>query len=381
MLKFFSLFPLLFAYPQLVSAATYNLEDLKALAQEKSYNEFLTHAMDIRPSLRRDEWKTMVLEMGQIYVKELLSANTVDKNDFKKIENIYGWAPLREDELFSARRHELGLKYLRKCISDNKPCFEELKSFWEQDKSNPETAYRLAELTKPYQHSPITQWDFLKHAVKSNLSEFYCKKEFVQKEIWTQLENIYIKLGNGDLLKQIDTLLHPECLGPLNQLALKKMSAPDKGSDRELSFQILKAQFKATTKIEDLFYTIYLLERPSQGELFNYAWNRVKLLASLPSRRDAVIETFKTLDPIPDEVFSSLDELKISAIYKHMNENFPEIIDYYFKQCKAYYSGTKTFLNGNPTLHCKDFIESSPAATVLDPSLIKEFKAIFKFKK
>lgn len=378
--KFLCLLSLLFLIPPSALGVTYNLDDLKALAAENSYREFLNHAMDVRPSLRQEEWKSMVVKMSNLFAQNLLGQKKIEKSDFHKIENIYSWVPLKTDELFVARRHEIGLKYLRDCLGENNSCWDELKGFWEQDKSNPETAYRLAELTKPYPNFPISQWDFLTHAVKSTLSEFYCKKSFVQKEIWTQLEDIYIKLGTkGDLLKQIDALLHPACLTPLNDLALRKMHNPQKNSDRELSFQILKSQFKATTRIEDLFYTIYLLEKPSQGELFNFSWNRVKLLSTLPTRRDAVIETFKTLDPIPDEILSSLDDLKVRAIYHHMNENFPEIIDFYFKQCKAYYSGSLTFPNGNPTLRCKEFVESPRGASLIGTQLLSEFKAIFKF--
>ncbi len=378
--KTLSLFLVLFTTPSLWGAVTYNLEDLKALATEGSHQEFLDHAMDIRPSQRQGEWQRMVLEMGNLYAQNLLKQKKLDKTDFNKIENIYSWAPLKSDEVFGARRHEIGLKYLKECISKEDPCWDDLKAFWERDKTNPETAYQLAELTKPYPNSPIGQWDFLTHAVKSTLSEFYCKKEFVQKEIWTQLEQIYVKLGSKeDFLKKIDALLHPACLGPVNEFSQKKLYTPEKSSDRELAFQILKAQFKSTTRLEDLFYTVYLLENPSKGELFNYSWNRVKLLASLPTRRDAVIETFKSLDPIPDEIFSSLDDLKVRAIFNHMKENFPELLDYYFKQCKAYYSGSKTFPNGNPTLHCKEFVQSPRGANLLEADLLKEFKTILKF--
>jgi len=370
---------LLLSQPFTALPVTYNLEDLRALSQEGSYREFLNHALDVRPSQRQGEWKSMVIEMAHLYTKDLLAQKIIEKKDFDKIENIYSWPALKTDELFVARRHEIGLKYLKDCLTE-KACWEEVKNFWEKDKSNPETAYQLAEITKPFTKFPLSQWDFLGHAVKSTLSEFYCKKEFVQKEIWKQLEEIYVKLTpKGDLLQQIDALLHPACLAPVNEMTEKKLYSPDKSSDRELAFEILKAQFKATTKIEDIFYTIYLLEKPSQGELFNYAWNRVKLLSQLPTRRDAVIEAFKKLDPIPDEIFSSLDDLKVRAIFKHINDNFPELISYYFNQCKAYYSGTKTFPNGNPTLHCKAFVESPRGKALLDPLLLNEFKAIFKF--
>lgn len=372
---------LFFSYllPGPVLAVTYNLEDLKVLAQERSYKEFLKHALDVRPSLRQEEWRAMVIEMANLYGQNLLTQKTIDRKEFDEIETIYSWPSLKTDELFVARRHEIGLKYLKQCLSENS-CWPELRNFWEQDKTNPETAYQLAEMTKPYTNFPISQWDFLTHAVKSTLSEFYCKKSFVQKEIWSQLERIYITLPpKGDLLKQIDELLHPACLTPVNNLAQKKLYSPDKSSDRELSFQILKAQFKTSTKLEDLFYTVYLLENPSQGELFNYAWNRVKLLSSLPVRRDAVIETFKKLDPFPDEILASLDDIKVRTIFKHINDHFPELITFYFNQCKAYYSGTKTFPNGNPTLHCKDFVQSTRGANLLEPTLLNEFKTILKF--
>lgn len=360
--------------------AAYNLEDLKALARDGAYAEFLAHAMDVRPSLRLDEWKKMVIDMAGLYTSHLTKQKNVDQQDFQKIETIYAWPVLRQDDVFRARRHELGVKYLTTCLDENPPCWETFRTFWEADKTNPETAYKLAELIDKNKKAPFSKWEFLTYAVKSNLSEFYCKKPFVQKEIWEEIEKIYINLDRrSDFLKKIDELLHPDCLPSLNELARIKMLSPDKTNDRELAFQILKAQFKATTAVEDLFYTIYLLEKPSQGELFNYSWNRVKLLRSLPQRRDAVIEAFKKLDPIPDEILGSLDETKVRAIFNLFKENFPELVDYYFNQCKAYYSGKTTFTNGNPTLHCRKFVESPRGEALLDHSTLNDFKAIFKF--
>lgn len=371
---------LLLLSPSLGIGETYNLEDLRALSREGAYEEFLNHAMDVRPSQRLDEWKKMVVDMAALYTSQLTKQKSVDKDDFQKIETIYSWPVLRTDDVFRTRRHELGIRFLGQCLDENPPCWETVRTFWEQDKSNPETAYKLAELVEKGKNPPFSKWEFLTFAVKSNLSEFYCKKSFVQKEIWDELEKIYVNLDQKtDFLKKIDELLHPDCLPSVNELARNKMLSPDKTSDRELAFQVLKAQFKATTAVEDLFYTIYLLEKPSQGELFNYSWNRVKLLKNLPQRRDAVIEAFKKLDPIPDEILASLDETKVRAIFNLFKENFPELIDYYFNQCKAYYSGKTTFTNGNPTLQCKKFVESPRGEALLDRDTLLEFKTIFKF--
>ncbi|MFP5459502.1 MAG: hypothetical protein ACLGG7_12270, partial [Bacteriovoracia bacterium] len=54
------------------AAQGYTMGDLEALEKERSYSEFFSHALDIRPSERTEYWKTMVQNMGESYLKLLL---------------------------------------------------------------------------------------------------------------------------------------------------------------------------------------------------------------------------------------------------------------------------------------------------------------------
>jgi hypothetical protein len=181
------------------------------------------------------------------------------------------------------------------------------------------------------------------------------------------------KLELGDLLTKIDQTLHPDCLPSLNKEAQTRLLKPTKSNERELAWQILNAQGKTDKKLTDFFYTVYLLENPSQGELFNYSWNRLKELGASSNRRDDVFKRIKNLDPLPDELFSSLDELKKKAILSHFKSNFPEYLDFYTRQCIEFYAGKGSFPNGNPTIHCQNMMSSELAPQIIDAELIKRY--------
>ncbi|HXH29428.1 MAG TPA: hypothetical protein VNJ01_01325 [Bacteriovoracaceae bacterium] len=357
----------------------YALVDLEALVNEGSTEEFFKHALDVRPSERQQQWKAMVVKMGDAYSKKLLARTALSKAEFKKIEGLYAWPTLKSDDVFRARRQEIGLKFLATCLKDIPPCWDQVRSFWEVDKSDPEVAFRLSELLIKYPEAPITTWTFLDVALKSPLSEFYCKKDFVMSALWGKIEIDYIRLGpRGDLMTKIDRTIHPDCLLTLIEEARKRLRSPVKASDRELAYQILKSQLKATQDIEDFFYTVYLLENPSQGELFNYSWNRVKLLGATSARREQVLKTLKELDPLPDTIFSSVDKSKRKVLLLHFKAHFPEYLEHYAEQCILFYGGKKSFPEGNPTIHCQDLMNSELAVPLLGETRVKRFQQVRK---
>lgn len=360
--------------------AMYTLADLEVLTQEGNYDEFFAHALDIRPSERQDAWKGMLSKMADGYGRQILSKSEITKAQFKQIESLYAWPALRADDVFRVHRQEIGLKYLKSCLKLSTPCSNEVKAFWEIDQKDPDTAFKLAEMTLPFQDKNITTWNYLEVAIKSPLSEFYCKKDFVLEAVWGKLEIDYIRLGTtGDLLKKIDTTLHPDCLISLNQWANKKLLKPDKVTDRELAYQILEAQGKTSAPLTDFFYTVYLLENPSQGELFNYAWNRLGQLSKNVDRRDEVLKRIKGLDPLPDQVFSSLDEAKKRAILGHFKNHFPEYLYFYGNQCLLYYEGKTTFPNGNPTMKCQNLMQQENANSLVGEEKVRRFNQIRTF--
>ncbi|MGE3611221.1 MAG: hypothetical protein AB7I27_16635 [Bacteriovoracaceae bacterium] len=370
---------ILCTFPWATRATSYSMADLESLVKERSFEEFFNHALDIRPSERQEAWKSMASKMGDAYTKSLLSKSEIEKKDFRKIEELYQWPSLKSDDVFKARRQEIGLRYLKSCLKSESPCWNEVKSFWESDQSDAELGFQLASLTSTYSDSPLPLWNFLEIALKGNASEFYCKKEFVMAQVWQKLGLDYIRLGSeGDFLKKIDQTLHPDCLPSLNLEAMRRLMNPSGPTDREVGFQILKSQGKMNQKLTDFFYTVYLLERPSQGELFNYAWNRVKELGASSLRRDEVLTLIKKLDPLPDDLLTSLDSAKKRAIYTHFKQNFPEYLDYYTGQCLTFYEGKTIFPKGNPTVHCQDLMNSDIGLKVVDEFKIKKFQQIRK---
>lgn len=368
----------LLSFPVLGSGS-YTLPDLEVLAREGSHEEFLAHALDVRPSERGDVWKGMVSTMAAAQTKAILQKSEITREDFLKVQALWKWPSLKTDDIFKSRRQDISVTYLKRCLKSENPCWKELGEFWESDHSDPETAFKLAELISQFKNSPYTLWTFLDVALKSNLSEFYCKKEFTLDSLWGKLEVDYIRLGpKGDLLKKIDETVHPDCLPSLNKTAQTRLISPKKNGDRELAYQILAAQSKAGEDLSDFFYTVYLLEGPSQGELFNYSWNRVKELGSSPARRDAVLIKLKTLDPLPDEILGSFDLTKKRVILTHFKRHFPEYLDHYVGQCVKFYGGKDNFPHGNPTIHCQDLMKSEIAPQILDQFQIKQYQDVRK---
>ena len=214
-------------------------------------------------------------------------------------------------------------------------------------------------------------------ALKSPLSEFYCKKDFVMTALWGKIEIDYVKLGpDGDLMKKIDQTIHPDCIPTLVFEARKRLNTPPKVFDRELAFQILKSQSKADQLTTDFFYTVYLLDNPSQGELFNYSWNRVRELGGTISRREDVLAKLKSLDPLPDAIMSSLDQTKKRVVLNHFKTFFPEYLDHYTDQCTKFYGGKGSFPSGNPTINCQKLMSSELAPLIIDDYKIKQFNSV-----
>ena len=375
MTHFGLLFSILITMTQALAQNTYTLADLEVLTQEGSYEEFLNHALDIRPSERQDAWKGMVSKMSDGYARQILGKSEITKAQFRKIEYLYTWPSLETDDVFRSHRQEIGLRYLKACLKGTDPCWNDVKAFWEADQKNPEIAFKLAELTIAFPEKPIPTWTFLNVALKSPLSEFYCKRDFVLDAIWGKFEIDYIRLGTqGNLLKKIDETVHHDCLFSFNQWTQGKLTRPSKSSDRELAYQILAAQDKINQSVSDFFYTVYLLENPSKGELFNYAWNRLSELSKSMDRREEALKRIKALDPLPDELFASLDDAKKRAVLNHFKSKFPEYLYYYADQCLVYYGGKTAFPNGNPTMKCQNLMESPEAKALIGTDKVERFQ-------
>lgn len=357
--------------------AEYTLADLEVLSQEGNYTEFFQHALDVRPTERQELWNKMVLKMSEKMLQDLLKKNEIKKSDFQMVEKISTWPTLKSDEFFLQRRQDFSLKYLENCLKKAPACIGDLNLFWEHGPHNADTAIKLAEFAFQYKELNLNPWNYLSLALKSNLSEFYCRKPFVLDEIWKKFDSIVLQQKSDiKILKSIDNTVHPECLKSFNPFVKNKLLTPQGPTERETAFIILRSQGKINSKDEDFFYSVYLLERPSQGDLFNEAWNRIKDLGRQVEKRESVISQLKKLDPIPDEIFGSMDQLKRKVVLKHLKLHFPEFFNFYIQQCFAYYSGKGQFPNGNPTLNCQKIMESDVAPELFTADQMKTYKAL-----
>lgn len=372
------LFTLIFLISE-VRGTAYNMADLQALAAEGSHQEFLSHALDIRPSQRGEEWRGMVSRMALQFAKEALTQNPLPRKDFLRMEELYRWPSLRQDVVFKARRNEIGLRYLRNCVRGDNPCWQDLSLFWKEDSSDPDMAVGLAEMVKDQKDAPYSLWTLLEKPLRTELSEFYCKKPFIMSALWEKLGLDYLRLGvEGKFLTKIEETIHADCLPALLEESRSRVYSPNRDGDRELGFEILRVTGKADQRMKDFFFTLYLLETPGQGEVMNLAWNNVSELGRSSSRRDLVMTEMEKLDPLPDAIMGSLDLTKRRAVLRHMKANFPEYFDYYSAQCVSYYAGTKKFPRGNPTMRCQELMNSDLASELLPESKIDQFMKVKK---
>lgn len=368
-----------FSLGSLYGSELYTPADLEALVAEENHSEYLRHALEIRPSQRDGKWKTNTSRMADLKAKQILSRPKIEEADLSDIESLYEWPVLQNDDVFKLRRSQIGLRYFKTCLKNHPHCSRELIKFWRKNEDDPELGFAFAKLGHEFALPRNIIWEFLAPGLRSPISEFHCKDEWVMGEAWDKLAKIHLELGaKGNFTQKIDSTLHPNCLPSLNTLAHKRLKDPETGLDRELAYSILAAQGKASEKVQDLFFTLYILENPSRGENFNLAWNRLSELGKYPERREKILGEIRSMTFLPDGIAESLDLKKKKVVLKHFKANFPEYLDHYLRSCLLFYGGKGPFPKGNPTQNCSQLMGSDLALDLFEHSQINEFKETIK---
>ena len=88
MIRFGLFYTLLFCLNTPIVWASYTLADLEVLTQEGNYQEFFSHALDVRPSERQEPWKGMVSKMADAYGRQILTDAEITKAQFNGNERI-----------------------------------------------------------------------------------------------------------------------------------------------------------------------------------------------------------------------------------------------------------------------------------------------------
>lgn len=363
----------------LFGGTVYTQADLEVLVAEENHAEYFLHALEIRPSQRDEKWRANTSKMADTKAKQILSQDRIHQSDYQEIERLFEWPVLQNDDIFNLRRGQIGQRYFKSCLNRDPACVQEMLKFWRKNENNPELGFAFAKLGQEHSLPSEIIWEFLAPGLKSPISEFHCKEDQILKEVWKRLGKIHTGMKTQDNFTQkIDSNLHPHCLPYLNKLAKDKLREPDHELDRELAYSILAAQGKASEKIQDLFFTLYILENPSRGENFNLAWNRLIELGKSSERRERVLGEMKSMPFLPDGITRSLDQKKKAVVLKHLKANFPEYLDHYLRSCLHFYGGKGPFPKGNPTQNCESLMRSDFATELFEASQISEFNETIK---
>ncbi len=368
----------------LFATTPYEMGDLETLYKENNFQEFLKHALDIRPSIRDSKWKKMVLDMSEVYIKDKIARKDFSEKSMNFIESLTNWPLLREDEIFFLRRNDFGVKYFRECFQNNKKdsCFQEIEKFWSNTSlKNPDLGISLASLLEENGYEGEL-WDYIKFASTSNVAEFYCKNILIKKEILKKIQKIM-----GENLSQVDqkisiqTALSDSCLKTLVPEIKTAFFDVNSAVIKELYLKFLIITHNLNPEENDFFLTLYYLQGPVIGDLFNESWNTIQVLGQNYNKRKSVLNKLKQLTLLPDEIFAGENEKKKETLITHFYKNFPEYLDFYANTCLEFLEGKRDFPKGNPTLRCQEFFKDSEGTQIIEPSVQAKYKNLKKFEK
>lgn len=354
-------------------ASSYTMRDLEALEAQKSYQEFLQHAMDIRPSERGTQWVSMVADMAIGLIDFKITRLDYSAQSFREIEKLALWPTLQNDEFFQTKRAKYLRRYLPQCFKKSKrqDCTKDIVLYWNNSPKDVDLGVELAQLIK--QHSlELDPWSFISKAPLSQLSHIFCEKPLVQDALLIELTKpTFAANQNLDQLKGlIESTLNDKCWQILKPTLSQELLVQGASQlKREAIYKILKAKEALKQEQEDIFLVSYILQGPIIGETFNLAWTRVRELGEDYPRRQRVFEALKEQNLLPDGLFGSANVKSRDVIMAHIDRFFPEYFSHYAKSCLNYRQGLGHYPKGNPTLHCSDFFKISEDKNWVEQSL------------
>ena len=366
------------------SSTPYTLKDLEALEASQHYREFLDHALDIRPSERGTSWRNMVSEMSSGFVDFNLARRRLSRETWLYIDQISLWPNLLSDEFFQAKRANYFRAYLPSCLEEQKLpvelCRSDILQYWRNSPKDPDIGIWIAEINEKFQLS-LDPWIFLEKTGLSDLSEFYCQRPIVQKNLMSRLiaPMLARELDDKELLSHIDLALNQKCWQQIQQGLLSQMNDQrELTTQREHAFRLLLVKGALNQEQTDFFLSEYLLSGPVVGKTFNMAWGRVRELGQNFARRQKVFEQLKATDPLPDRLFTSANELSKRTVVEHFNLFFPEYFKFYAQTCLNYFQGKGLYPMGNPTVNCPEFFKTAEQTQIIDQEISRQFSGIKK---
>lgn len=340
-----------------VAMAAYTFEDLQALEQQKSYKEFIDHARDIRPSERNKLWSEMLSHMTTDYMVHLREKRDFDLATFAYVQSLTDWPELRADAFFHTKREAYILGYIENCYQKKFPtCRQNATEAWNMGRKNPDHGTLLAQVIVKFDPA-VELTSFITPALKEDTAQFYCRKDYIQQ--WL-LNKLAVSLLNTEDTVEVKKIfaeqVHESCLKGLKPILQQGLTAATHDM-RHISYRLLKSFDVIDQSDEDLFLITYLLEGPAVGKTFNLAWATMRQISQDYKRRQGLLKRLAQLDPLPDGIFDSGNDLKRDTLTQFLAEHIPEYLTFYADTCVSYRTGKGEYPNGNPTLHCDKFFQ------------------------
>ena len=344
-------------------AVIYTIEDLKILVEQKHYREFLDHALDIRPSLRDQNWQQMLSQMARELTDEFISTQTWKLEEFNYLQDLLTHNSLKKDEVFLIKRKEFIISFLENCFSkeqvkNESSCEQLARMAWDTspNKENlPEVGAEIGIILKKY-HPETNLFPYIAQTLIGARSIAYCNIQEVQVAILNKFRNFMREERNPkEIISFTYDYFSPDCQQQIfTSLKNNFFSFPD-AKIREEILNWLQALDQLSPQENKTFHTFYFLKGPIIGKVFNKSWNIIQKLGENYKDRKIVLDNILKIDPLPDDIFSSGDPKREVVLFDLIRTNFPEYIDQYSQTCIKYLKGSSYFPNGNPTIKCKDF--------------------------
>ena len=366
-LIFILLFPIAqigFAESMLQPTQLFDIKDLEVLESQRSYDEFLLHVNDIRPSERGKHWKEMLQNVGLLLIEYKLKSKDFSPKSFNQIELLGRSSALIEDELFQLRRIQYGEKYLVECfkkIEDKAKCENDLNTFWYFTNKDAELGLYLASLLLS-NNSNIDRWPFYRAAITDAAAPIYCAKSEIQKAIITKInQESFSEKFDNNYQALLNRLVPDKCFEKMIPSIREAIIRTEtSGTDKELAINLLEAKKLLSKDDQDLFAILFLLSGPVVGDKMNTAWKKVELLSESFPKRQKILGMLKNLEVLPDQIFTDPNLPRNKAIINLFAKNFPELLDFYGKSCLEYIQRKNDENNIiNSAFHCHQFLTAA----------------------
>jgi hypothetical protein len=343
----------------------YDINDLKVLKDDNSYQEFFDHAKDIKPGKRDKTWNELVTTLAMAMLQDKIDSNKISDKDYTSIINVSSWSSLDTNEFFRRKRDQLAFKYFSNCFSnkDFNSCYSEINSYYRQYSLSPELGIKFTNLLIKNANSTqlitLDLWSFIKPMSQSSISEFYCDKSPMTDIL---INKIYENIKTG---KSQNSQIHKDCLKAITPKLKNNLFTTGNTYLRYKTFSILKDKNVLSKDDISLYYSIQLLD----GHTFDKqqvieGFETIKRLSQNYKRREVVLNRLNKMTPLPGKVFSYKTKSSL-AITKAISKYLPEYIDNYSTTCLDHLNGHRKTMGGNPATFCHELFNMAKKSNIL----------------